>query len=89
MSNVTLTQILFGTALVLVLLAVAVIAGCKQLQVLRGLTIALCVGWALMMVQIVLLLPAAPMPLVAASLFFPIYYTMLSFVLHRRQARRP
>ena len=61
----------------------------SRTPVLRGLTIALCAAWALMMVLIVLLLPDAPMPLVAASLFFPVYYTVLSFVLHRRQARRP
>ena len=61
----------------------------SRTPVLRGLTIALCVAWAFMMVQIVRLLPDAPGSLVAASLFFPVYYTVLSFVLHRRQARRP
>jgi phosphatidylcholine synthase len=55
--------------------------------VLRGLTIALCIVWGLMTVQMILLLPDVPMPLLVASLFFPVYYTVLSFVLHARQVR--
>jgi hypothetical protein len=44
--------------------------------------------WALMMLVVVWMLPDPPMPLLLASLFFPVYYTVLSFWLHarRRQA---
>jgi phosphatidylcholine synthase len=56
---------------------------------LRGLTVALGSVWALMMIAVIALLPAPPRVLVTASLFFPIYYTVLSFVLwQRREARR-
>lgn len=55
--------------------------------VLRGLTIALCIVWALMTVQMIRMLPDVPMPLLVASLFFPVYYTVLSFVLHARLVR--
>jgi phosphatidylcholine synthase len=54
--------------------------------VLRGLTIALCIVWGLMTVRMILLLPDVPMLFLVASLFFPLYYTVLSFVLHARQA---
>jgi phosphatidylcholine synthase len=53
--------------------------------VFRGLTIALCIVWGLMTVQMILMLPDVPTPLLVASLFFPVYYTALSFVLHARQ----
>jgi phosphatidylcholine synthase len=55
--------------------------------VLRGLTIALCLVWGLITVQMILLLPDVPTPLLVASLFFPVYYTVLSLVLHVRQVR--
>jgi phosphatidylcholine synthase len=54
--------------------------------VLRGLTIALGAVWGVMMIAIAWMLPDAPGGLVAASLFFPVYYTALSLVLN---ARRP
>jgi phosphatidylcholine synthase len=53
--------------------------------VLRGLTIALCALWGLMTLAIILMLPDVPPLLLAASLFFPIYYTVLSLVLHARR----
>ena len=55
--------------------------------VLRGLTIALCAVWALMILAIVLGLPDVSIMLVIGSLFFPVYYTVLSLVLNAR--RRP
>ena len=56
--------------------------------VLRGLTIALCVLWTVMIGATVAMLPNPPAPLVAASLMFPIYYAVLSFVLNARRTRR-
>jgi phosphatidylcholine synthase len=53
--------------------------------VLRGLTLALCGIWALMVIAIVVLLPDVPGALLIGSLFFPVYYTVLSLVLHARR----
>jgi phosphatidylcholine synthase len=53
--------------------------------VLRRLTLALCGIWALMVIAIVVLLPDVPGALLAGSLFFPVYYTVLSLVLHARR----
>ena len=53
--------------------------------VLRGLTIALCAVWSAMMVAAVLMLPGVPGSLLIASLAFPVYYTVLSFVLNARR----
>jgi phosphatidylcholine synthase len=55
--------------------------------VLRGLTIALCVIWGLMTLAIILMLPEVPPLLLATSLFFPIYYVVLSLVLNARRTR--
>jgi phosphatidylcholine synthase len=55
--------------------------------VLRGLTIALCVVWGLMTLAIVLMLPDVPPLLLGISLFFPVYYIVLSLVLNARRAR--
>lgn len=52
---------------------------------LRTLTLALCGVWGVMVVAIVLMLPAVSMPLVIGSLFFPVYYTVLSLVLQSRR----
>jgi phosphatidylcholine synthase len=57
--------------------------------VLRGLTIALCLVWGVMIVAMILQLPRVPGALVVASLGFPVYYTVLSLILHARRARRP
>jgi phosphatidylcholine synthase len=53
--------------------------------VLRGLTIALGAVWASMVLAIILLMPDVPPLLLLGSLFFPVYYTVLSFVLHGRR----
>jgi hypothetical protein len=39
------------------------------------------------LIAIIARLPEPPGALVAASLFFPVYYTALSLVLHLRRAR--
>lgn len=54
---------------------------------LRLTTLALMVAWAVMLVLIIWWMPQPPRALVLASLVFPIYYTVLSFVLHVRRAR--
>lgn len=61
----------------------------SRTPVLRGLTIALCVLWGLILLQIILRLPDVPASLLVGSLFFPVYYVVLSFVLHARRARLP
>ena len=55
--------------------------------VLSGLTIALSLVWGLMIVAIVLTLPDVAPALLGASLVFPVYYTVLSLVLHARRGR--
>ena len=55
--------------------------------VLRGLTIALCAIWGAMVLLMILMLPEVPGVLLAASLFFPIYYVVLSLVLNARRVR--
>ena len=55
--------------------------------VLRGLTIALCAVWGAMVLLMILMLPEVPGVLLAASLFFPVYYVVLSLVLNARRAR--
>jgi phosphatidylcholine synthase len=57
----------------------------SRTPILRGLTIALGAVWALMVVALVLALPDAPRWLLIASLFFPVYYSVLSLVLHSRR----
>lgn len=52
---------------------------------LRGLTLTLGGIWGVMIVVIAAMLPDVSRPLLAASLFFPIYYTVLSLVLHARR----
>ena len=61
----------------------------SRTPVLRGLTNVLGGTWAAMMLLVVWLLPDAPRGLLIASLFFPVYYTVLSFWLHanRRSTR--
>ena len=57
--------------------------------VLRGLTLALCALWGLMIVGIILMLPDVPGAWLLGSLFFPVYYLILSVTLHVRRADRP
>ena len=59
----------------------------SRTPVLRGLTIALGGVWAVLMLLIIRAMPGAPPALVAVSLFFPVYYTVLSLALHRRRRR--
>jgi phosphatidylcholine synthase len=56
--------------------------------VLRGLTIALGAVWAIIVIFMILLLPDVPSGLIVASLFFPVYYLVLSLVLNARRTRR-
>jgi phosphatidylcholine synthase len=57
----------------------------SRTPVLKGLTTVLGLVWSVMIVAIILKLPAPPGWLVIASLYFPVYYTVLSLVLHRRR----
>jgi phosphatidylcholine synthase len=57
--------------------------------VLRGLTNALCAVWGVMILAIIWTLPEVPGLLLIASLFFPVYYTVLSLTLNARRGRRP
>jgi len=59
----------------------------SRTPVLRGLTIALGCVWAVMMIALILTLPDVPPSLLAGSLFFPVYYTVLSLGLHRKRRR--
>jgi hypothetical protein len=57
--------------------------------VLRRTTIALGALWGILAVMIVWQLPTPSRPLVVVSLFFPVYYFLLSFYLQsRRDAAR-
>ncbi len=55
--------------------------------ILRGLTLALGAVWGGMMVVIILLLPRVPGRLLIVSLFFPVYYMVLSLILDARRRR--
>jgi phosphatidylcholine synthase len=55
---------------------------------LRGLTNVLAGVWAMMVLAIIFMLPEVPRPLLVASLFFPVYYTILSVALWRRRGSR-
>ena len=52
---------------------------------LRVLTLGLGAAWALMLIAIILLMPEVPRLLLLVSLFFPVYYTVLSLVLQGRR----
>jgi len=54
---------------------------------LRGLTIALGSVWAAMVLLMILMLPEVPGLLLIASLFFPVYYVVLSRILHAQRVR--
>jgi phosphatidylcholine synthase len=57
----------------------------SRTPILRGLTNLLGLVWALLMLAVVWLLPDAPRWLLIVSLFFPVYYTVLSFWLNMRR----
>lgn len=54
---------------------------------LRGVTLSLGALWGLVMIVVVWQLPAPSALLVYGSLIFPLYYTVLSLVLHARRGR--
>jgi phosphatidylcholine synthase len=56
--------------------------------VLRGLTIALGAVWGAMMLTMIAWMPDVPRALVIVSLFFPVYYAVLSFMLDARRGLR-
>jgi phosphatidylcholine synthase len=56
--------------------------------VLRRLTIALCALWAALVLLMILLLPDVPRVLLIGSLFFPVYYLVLSLFLNARRVRQ-
>jgi phosphatidylcholine synthase len=55
---------------------------------LRGLTIGLAVCWAVVVVAMILTIPRVSPMLFAASFVFPVYYAVLSFMLHLRRPVR-
>ena len=59
----------------------------SRTPVLRGLTSALGAIWALMVLAMIATMPDVPRVLLIVSLFFPVYYTVLSLVLHSRRRR--
>ncbi|MCA1650830.1 MAG: CDP-diacylglycerol O-phosphatidyltransferase [Acidobacteria bacterium] len=59
----------------------------SRTPILQGLTIALGLVWGVMVVAIVQAMPSVPRPLLIGSLFFPVYYIVLSWFLHARRQR--
>ena len=55
--------------------------------VLRGLTIALGALWGALVLLMILMLPEVPGVLLIGSLYFPVYYVVLSLILNARRAR--
>jgi phosphatidylcholine synthase len=53
----------------------------------RSVTLTLGLVWGLMMLALILQLPTPQQSIAWASLFFPVYYTALSLVLHSRRSR--
>jgi phosphatidylcholine synthase len=58
----------------------------SRTPVLRGLTVALALAWGALLLAVILRLPAKSPALLGVSLLFPVYYAVLSVVLHRRRA---
>ena len=83
------TPDLFNAALLLALVVMVFVrigyVYPSRTPILRGLTNLLGAAWALMMLGVVWLLPEVPLSLVIVSLFFPVYYIVLSFWLHTRR----
>jgi len=57
----------------------------SRTPVLRGLTTALGLIWAVMVIAIIRSMPEVRPGLLTVSLFFPVYYMVLSLVLHQRR----
>ncbi len=81
----------FNAALLLVLVVLVFVrigyVYPSRTPVLKGTTNALGAIWTVMMVAVIYLLPDVPRTLLIASLFFPVYYTVLSLWLHARKRR--
>ena len=82
-----------GNAVVLLLLSALVFWRIgyvypSRTPTLRTLTVVFGACWAANVLLMVLALPDVPRALFAASFAFPLYYTVLSFVLHRRRLVR-
>jgi phosphatidylcholine synthase len=60
----------------------------SRTSTLRLLTLSLCVVWGAMMLVLIVRLPDLPQPMAWLSLFFPIYYVILSLVLQRKRSVR-
>ena len=60
----------------------------SRTPVLRGLTIALCALWTVLVLLMILMLPDVPRVLLIGSLFFPVYYLVLSLFLNARRVRQ-
>jgi phosphatidylcholine synthase len=86
------TPPLFNAVLLLALVAMVFVrigyVYPSRTPVLRGLTNVLGAVWGMMMLGVIWLLPDVPPALLVASLFFPVYYTGLSFWLHARRSRQ-
>ena len=61
----------------------------SRTPVLRPLTIGLGVLWGAVLLLLVLALPVRRTDLLALSLVYPAYYTVLSLILHRRRSAMP
>ena len=59
----------------------------SRTPVLKRLTVVLGGIWGLMVIAIVVMLPGTPRMLILISLFYPVYYTALSLVLHAGRSR--
>jgi phosphatidylcholine synthase len=86
------TPVLFNALLLLALVVLVFVrigyVYPSRTPILQGPTNILGAVWALMMLAITWLLPDPPRALVAASLFFPVYYVVLSLYLNARRATR-
>jgi len=81
-----------ASAVIVILLSVLVFVRIgyvypSRTPVLRGLTVTFGSAWAVLIGALICWLPSPPRWLAIASLAFPVYYTVLSLVLHAR--RRP
>jgi len=59
----------------------------SRTPVLRRLTVVLGAIWALMILAVIVMLPNTSRTLLVGSLFYPVYYAVLSFVLQVRRSR--
>ena len=81
-----------ANAIILVILSVLVFVRIgyvypSRTPTLRGVTLALGALWAVLMIAVIFTLPDVPRLLLFGSLFFPLYYTVLSVTLQVRRSR--